>query len=122
MESMRVLIVDDEEELVQTLVERLTLRNIEAKGVISGREALSLLDNTTFDVVLLDVKMPEIGGLKVIKEIKGKFPNLEVVLLTGHGSEQDAVDGKALGAFDYLMKPFNLDTLIAVLKRAARVD
>ena len=120
MESMRVLVVDDEEELVQTLVERLTLRRIDAHGVTAGKKALSLLEESTFDVVLLDVKMPELGGLKVIEEIKKKYPGLEVVLLTGHGSEQDAMEGKALGAFDYLMKPFDLDTLIEVLRNAAK--
>lgn len=122
MKSMRVLVVDDEEELVQTLVERLNLRNIDAHGVTAGKEALALLKKATFDVVLLDVKMPELGGLKVIKAIKRDYPDLEVVLLTGHGSEQDAVQGKALGAYDYLMKPFQLDTLISVLRRAAKAD
>lgn len=120
MKPLCVLIVDDEEDLVHTLVERLTLRGIDAHGVTTGREALERLETSTFNVVLLDVKMPQVGGLKVIKEIKERMPDLQVVLLTGHGSEQDAKEGKALGAYDYLIKPFNIESLIEVLRKAAR--
>ena len=119
MEPLRVLIVDDEEELVSTLTERLTLRGIQAEGVISGQSALARLDQAQFDVVLLDVKMPGIGGLQVIKEIKSRLPNLQVILLTGHGSDEDADEGMRSGAFDYIMKPFNIASLIEVLHRAA---
>jgi DNA-binding NtrC family response regulator len=119
MEALRVLIVDDEEELVSTLVERLEIRGIHAHGVMAGKEALRCLENKVFDVVLLDVKMPEIGGLQVIQEIKKQWPNLEVILLTGHGSDEDAKKGIELGAFEYIIKPFNLTALIDVLYRAA---
>jgi two-component system response regulator CpxR len=122
MEPLRVLIVDDEEELVSTLVERLDIRRIHAHGVTTGREALACLQDQVFDVVLLDVKMPEIGGLEVIKEIKAKLPDLEVILLTGHGSDEDAKKGLELGAFEYIIKPFNLSALIDVLHRAAGRD
>src|SRR4030042_1845076 len=105
MASVRILIVDDEDELVSALVERLNLRGFQAEGVTTGAEALTRLAETPFDVVLLDVKMPELGGLEVIKKIKEERPNLEVILLTGHSSAQDAEKGKMLGAFDYLMKP-----------------
>jgi YesN/AraC family two-component response regulator len=122
MEPLRVLIVDDEEELVSTLVERLDIRRIHAHGVTTGREALACLQDQVFDVVLLDVKMPEIGGLQVIQEIKERLPDLEVILLTGHGSDEDAKKGLELGAFEYIIKPFNLSALIDVLHRAAGRD
>ncbi len=122
MEPLRVLIVDDEEELVSTLVERLEIRGINAHGVTAGKEALACLQDMAFDVVLLDVKMPEIGGLQVIQEIKKQLPDLEVILLTGHGSDEDAKKGLELGAFEYIIKPFNLSALIDALHRAAGRD
>ena len=118
MGALRVLIVDDEEELVSALVERLTLRGFQAKGVTTGADALAYLEGASCDVVLLDVKMPGIGGLEVIKRIKEEQPDLEVVLLTGHSSAQDAERGMTLGAFDYLMKPVKIDDLLRVLLSA----
>ncbi len=118
MGTLRVLVVDDEEELVSALVERLTLRGFQAKGVTNGADALAYLEGAACDVVLLDVKMPGIGGLEVIKRIKEQQPSLEVVLLTGHSSAQDAERGTTLGAFDYLMKPVKIDDLLRVLLSA----
>jgi DNA-binding response OmpR family regulator len=118
MEGLRVLIVDDEEELVSALEERLNLRGFQATGVTTGAEALTYIDTTLCDVVLLDVKMPEIGGLEVIMRIKEKHPKLQVILLTGHGSAQDVAKGMELGAFDYLMKPVDIDVLVRSLLAA----
>lgn len=118
MDGMRVLIVDDEEELVSALVERLNLRGFQATGVVTGDAALSFLEKGECDVVLLDVKMPGLGGLEVIRRIKASRPGLEVVLLTGHGSVKGVEEGMALGAFDYLMKPVKIDNLVRVLAAA----
>jgi len=118
-EALRILIVDDEEELVSALVERLNLRAFQAAGATSGTEALEYLSTTPCDVVLLDVKMPGLGGLELIKRIKQNHPDLEVILLTGHGSKQDADQGMELGAFDYLMKPVKIDDLVRILLEAA---
>lgn len=118
MDPLRVLIVDDEAELVSALEERLNLRGFEASGVTTGVEALSLLAETPFDVVLLDLKMPGLGGLEVIQRIKEERPDLKVILLTGWGSEEDAKKGKELGAFDYLMKPVKIGDLVRVLLAA----
>jgi len=118
MEGLRVLIVDDEEELVSALVERLTLRGFTAHGVTDGSSALSFLEGEACDVVLLDVKMPGLGGLEVIRRIKAKDPHMEVILLTGHGSVKSVEDGMALGAFDYLMKPVKIDNLVRILAAA----
>jgi DNA-binding response OmpR family regulator len=119
MEPLRVLIVDDEDELVSALEERLNLRGFQATGVTTGAEALSYLEETPCDVVLLDVKMPGLGGLEVIKRIKEERPGLQVVLLTGWSSAEDAEKGKELGAYDYLMKPVKIDDLVRVLLAAA---
>ncbi|MFH1764308.1 MAG: response regulator [Gemmatimonadota bacterium] len=118
MNALRVLIVDDEEELVSALAERLNLRGFAARGVTTGAEALSVLEGREFDVVLLDVKMPGLGGIEVIRRIKGLRPELEVILLTGHGSVKSIEEGMALGAFDYLMKPVKIDSLVQILTAA----
>ena len=118
MEGLRVLIVDDEEELVSALVERLKLRGFAAHGVTDGSAALEFLEEEACDVVLLDVKMPGLGGLEVIRRIKTGDPHLEVILLTGHGSVKSVEDGMALGAFDYLMKPVKIDNLVRILAAA----
>ncbi|MBT3221751.1 MAG: response regulator [Proteobacteria bacterium] len=120
MDHLHVLIVDDEEELVDALVERLELRGIDAHGVNSGKEALQHIRQHSYDVVLLDVKMPDGGGLAVIREIKQIQPSLQVVLLTGHTCSQDAQEGMRLGAFEYLMKPVKLQNLMEVLRAAAK--
>ncbi|MGD8727972.1 MAG: response regulator [Gemmatimonadales bacterium] len=118
-EALRILIVDDEEELVSALVERLNLRAFQAAGVTSGSAALEYLASSPCDVVLLDVKMPGLGGLDLIRRIKSDHPDLEVILLTGHGSKQDADQGMEFGAFDYLMKPVKIDNLVRILLEAA---
>ena len=119
MDPLRVLVVDDEDDLVQALVERLELRGIEARGVTRGREALRLVDESRYDVVLLDVKMPGLSGLQVIRTMKEKWPDIQVVLLTGHGSAQDAEEGMEIGAFDYVMKPVRIDKLLKILRAAS---
>jgi two-component system OmpR family response regulator len=118
MDTLRVLIVDDEEELVSALVERLQLRGFDARGVTTGAEALADLETNACDVVVLDVKMPGLGGLEVIKRIKRERPELEVVLLTGHGSSGSVEEGMEAGAFEYLMKPVKIDDLARILRSA----
>jgi two-component system OmpR family response regulator len=118
MEALHVLIVDDETELVSALKERLALRGFVTEGVTTGQDALDFLDAEPCDVVLLDVKMPGLGGLEVIRRIKHRHPHLEVILLTGHGSEQSVEEGMSLGAFDYLMKPVKIDNLVNIISAA----
>ena len=119
MEPVRVLIVDDEPQFVDAVVERLRLRGFDADGLTSGHEALELLGQESYDVVLLAVKMPGIGGLEVIRKIKENWPSLQVVLLTGHGSLQDVEKGMELGAFRYQMKPVNIDDLVSIIRAAS---
>lgn len=120
MKPLKVLFVDDEVELVQALVERLELRGIDAEGVTTGRQALLRIEEQAYDVVLLDVKMPGIGGLEALKTIRQLRPEMKVILLTGHGSAQDAEEGMQLGAHDYIMKPIKIDRLIELLEEAAK--
>jgi DNA-binding NtrC family response regulator len=122
MDDVRVLFVDDEEELVSAVVERLELRGIAAQGATSGRDALELLERESFDVVVLDVKMPGLGGLEVVRQINRRHPGTKVVLMTGHGSVEDSERGQQLGAIAYLQKPVDLDTLIDIVRSAARED
>jgi DNA-binding NtrC family response regulator len=118
MSTLRVLVVDDEQELVGALVERLQLRRIEARGVTSAKTALEVMAQQSFDVVLLDIKMPGMGGVELAKIVKSRWPELQVVLLTGHGSHDDAEEGLRVGAFQYLMKPVSIEELIEVLHDA----
>ncbi len=118
MGDLRVLVVDDEEELVSTLVERLTLRGIDAEGATNGASALDRIREKDFDVVVLDVKMPKIGGLEVMREIRAKSPGVQIILLTGRGSEKESEIGLKEGAFAYILKPFEIEGLISKMKEA----
>jgi DNA-binding NtrC family response regulator len=119
MQHLRLMFVDDEDELVSALVERLELRGIDAVGVTSGDEALQHLRDEHFDVVIVDVKMPGIGGLEVLRTISRRHPDVKVILLTGHGSAEDTEIGRRLGAVAYLQKPVDLDDLLTTIEQAA---
>lgn len=120
MENLSVLLVDDEEDFLRTIVKRLLKRGIVAQGVSRGEEALTLLAEEPRDVVVLDVKMPGMGGLEVLKHIKAQWPTTEVIMLTGHASVDAAMEGMDHGAFDYLMKPADLEDLLYKLEDAYR--
>ena len=122
METFRVLIVDDETDFLETIVNRLLKRNIDATGVPSGENALSLMKEQKFDVVLLDIKMPGgMDGIEILREIKKIQPSTEVILLTGHASIETSIEGMKSGAFDYLIKPVKfaelLEKLIAAFEK-----
>ena len=112
METIQVMLVDDEVEFLETLIKRMKKRNVDITGVKSGEEALIALEQNQVDVVILDVRMPGMDGIETLKEIKRKHPLIEVIMLTGHASVEVAVQGMELGAFDYLMKPMNIDELL----------
>ena len=118
MEGWKVLLVDDEKEFVSTLAERLRLRGIQAEEAGGGEEALRLIAHSAPQVVVLDVMMPGMGGLEVLQRVKSTHPNIEVILLTGIGSTKEGVEGMRLGAFDFLMKPLQIEELIEKIKAA----
>ncbi len=121
MAPLRVLLIDDEEELVFTLVERLMLRGIEVDGVTSGAEAIGRVQGKEFDVVVLDMKMPGLGGLEVMRRIRREQPGVKFILMTGRGSPEEGEEGMQEGAFAYLLKPVNIEDLTKKMMEAVRV-
>ncbi|MBU1276403.1 MAG: response regulator [Proteobacteria bacterium] len=118
MSPFKVLVVDDERDFLESLVRRLQRRSVDAAGVTSGEAALEHLERQRADVVVLDVKMPGMNGIDVLRRIKQLYPEVEVILLTGHASVESGVEGLALQAFDYLIKPVKLDELIERIMEA----
>lgn len=118
MKKIKLLLVDDEAEFLDTLVDRLDLRELKTDVAYNGKEALSAVEEEEPDVIVLDVKMPEMDGIEVLRRIKKAYPHVEVIILTGHGSEQDEERARELGAFDYLRKPADLETLLGRIRNA----
>jgi len=117
---MRILLVDDEQELVSTLAERLSMRGIEADWVGSADEALKQVETQQYDLAVLDVKMPKMGGIRLKQILDDKYPNMKFIFLTGHGSESDFQQGTSeFGVTDYLVKPVKIEVLIEKIKAAA---
>lgn len=117
--STSVLLVDDEVPFVEAVTRRLTRRKLSISTAFSGMEALEVLrTQNTCDVVILDVKMPGMDGIETLREIKKEYPLVEVIMLTGHATVESAIEGMKLGAFDYLMKPCDIDQLMAKVKEA----
>lgn len=114
----RILIVDDEKDFVEMLALRLVEAGERISKAYSGRECMEALDKEEIDVVLLDIKMPGMDGIETLREIKRKYPLTEVIMLTGHGSTETAVEGMKLGAYDYLLKPADFNDLISKLNGA----
>ncbi|MCD4721991.1 MAG: response regulator [Desulfobacula sp.] len=115
---INILLVDDEKGYVNVLFNRLSKRSIHATKAYSGTEAIQILRKNDFDVVVLDLKMEDMGGIEVLKIMKKMVPDLPVIILTGHGSQEAAREGISLGAFDYLTKPCELVELIDKIKQA----
>jgi DNA-binding NtrC family response regulator len=120
LNGCKVLIVDDEADFLDTLIKRLRRRRIDVRAAESAGEALTILESEPMDVVVLDVRMPQMDGIRLLERIKARYPGIEVIMLTGHASLEAAVEGMGLGAFDYLMKPVDIDELIYKLQDAYR--
>lgn len=120
MEPIKVLIVDDEVEFLETVVKRLRKRNLTVNGVTSGEAALEQLKTDPVDVIVLDVKMRGMSGLDTLREIRQKHNRAEVIMLTGHAGVEAAIEGMNIGAFDYLMKPTQIDELVYKIEDAYR--
>ena len=115
---VKILIVDDEKDFVEMFSLRLTRQGEKISAAYSGQEALDLLEKTVIDVVILDIRMPGMDGIETLKKIKAGYPLVEVILLTGHGSTETAVEGMKEGAFDYLMKPADFEDISTKLTNA----
>jgi DNA-binding NtrC family response regulator len=114
----RLLIVDDEEQFVEALSERLSMRDYDVTSSLTGEDAIEKIKNYNFDVVILDVRLPGIDGTDVLREIKNLKPLTEVIMLTGHGTVEMAIEGMKLGAFDFLIKPCETEDLTAKIDKA----
>lgn len=116
---IKLLLVDDEEAYVRILAKRLTRRNFEVTTAFSGVQGIQAARKEDFDVAVLDLKMEDVDGIEVLKVFKRMAPAMEVIMLTGHGSEQAAREGIQFGAFDYLTKPCELEDLIVKINEAS---
>ena len=122
--GIRILLVDDEEAFVDTLAMRLRMRNLKVDAVYDGSQALAyLMDQRSEeepDVIVLELKMQDMSGLEVLRRVKKYYPTIEVILLTGHGTDRDADEAKRTGSFDFLKKPVDINTLLTRIQDAYR--
>nr|WP_320192405.1 response regulator [uncultured Desulfobacter sp.] len=116
--SEKVLIIDDEQEFTQALAERMTNRGMDVSTSGSAIEGLKSVEDKSFDVVVLDLQMPEMDGIETLKILKKKKPELQVILLTGHATVEKGIEAMKLGAMDLLEKPADLSTLTEKIKKA----
>ena len=118
MEKIKVLLVDDEEEFVKSLSERLQMRELDSELAFNGEQALQVVQDEVPDVMVLDLRMPGIYGMEVLRRVKKSYPKVQVIILTGHGTDKDEKQARKLGAFAYLQKPVDLDHLVEIMKKA----
>lgn len=119
MNSTRIIIVDDEIDLLELIVKRLKRKGFYVDGVPSAEEALQLLKMNDYDVAIYDIRLPQMDGITLLKETKQKYPQIEALMLTGHGTIETAIEAMKLGAFDYLTKPYNLAELELTIAKAS---
>lgn len=119
--KIKVLLVDDEKEFVETLAERLELRGFDIKTCFSGDDALKLVQEDDFDVIVLDVLMPGKDGIETLRNIKALKPLIYIIMLTGHATVETAIEGMKLGAYDYLVKPAETDDLLEKITNAHKL-
>jgi DNA-binding NtrC family response regulator len=110
--------VDDEEDFVRTMAERMEMREVGSEVALSGQQALQMLEQEIPDVMVLDLRMPGIDGMEVLRRVKKTYPQLEVIIMTGHGSDTDEEEARRLGAFDYLRKPVDINDLMETIRKA----
>jgi DNA-binding response OmpR family regulator len=118
MAEMKVLLVDDEETFVKTLSERLKMRDLKSDTVFDGSQAIDFVNENEPDVMVLDLKMPGIDGMEVLRRVKKMYPNIQVIILTGHGTDRDEDESRRLGVYDYLKKPVDIEVLVGRIKAA----
>ena len=116
MKKIKILLIDDEIEFTSTLAERLELRGFDAKTTDNGESGIELIRNELFDIAIIDLMMPGISGLETLKQVKTFNTKLPVILLTGHGSTKEGMEGIRIGADDYLMKPLDINDLLEKIR------
>ena len=118
MKDIKVLLVDDEQKFVEALSERLHMRDLVNETAYDGEQALDFVDDKEPDVMILDLKMPGIDGMEVLRRVTKKFPKMQVIILTGHGTDRDEEESRRLGVFDYLKKPVDIEVLVSRIMAA----
>lgn len=116
--GLNVLFVDDEEDFVRTMAERMEMREVGSDVALDGTQALQMLENDIPDVMVLDLRMPGLDGMEVLRRVKTAYPQVEVIIMTGHGSKNDEEEAMRLGAFDYLRKPVDINDLMEIIRKA----
>lgn len=114
----KILFIDDEQDFLEVMSERMTARNMKVSTASSAKEGLAIAAEGSFDAVILDLAMPEMNGIEVLKVLKEKNPDLEVILLTGHATVKDGIEAMKLGALDLLEKPADINTLTEKIQAA----
>ena len=120
MRKIRLLLVDDEADYVRTMAERMEMRDVGSRVALSGEEALRMVDEDTPDVMILDLRMPGIDGMQVLERVRRTHPHVQVIILTGHGSDREEREARRLGAFEYLQKPADTARLLSTVRSAWR--
>ena len=118
MKDIRILLVDDEEEFVRALSERLQLRDLSSRTAFSGDQAMAFVGEAAPDIVVLDLAMPGTSGMEVLRLLKRRHPAVQVLVLTGHGNDLDEAEARAIGVFDWLRKPVDIEVLVARIRAA----
>ena len=114
----KILLVDDEKDFLETLSQRIAIRGIEVSSTTSAKRAIEKVAEESYDAIILDLQMPEMDGLEVLKTIKKNNPELQIIVLTGHATVKKAIEAMKLGALDLIEKPVDLDTLMEKIKKA----
>ena len=118
-EEIKILLVDDEKQFVDTLAERLAMRGFSARGAYDGPQALKAVEEPT-DVIVLDLRMPGMDGFEVLRSVKKSNPQVQVIILTGHGGDAEEQTAYRMGAYNFLKKPMDIDELLNSIRMAYR--
>ena len=116
--AIKVMLIDDEVAFANTLAQRLRMRDLKVDTAYDGEQALSKLKQAEPDIIVLDLKMPGMHGMEVLKEIKKTYPDIQVIVLSGHGTDKDEEEARRLGGFDFLKKPADIDHLEHKIRKA----
>ncbi len=120
MKDIRILLVDDEEEFVRALSERLQLRDLSSRTAFSGDQAMQFVGDAAPDIMVLDLAMPGTGGMDVLRLVRQRYPDIQVIMLTGHGNDLDEAEARSIGVFDWLQKPVDIEVLVDRIRAAYR--
>lgn len=120
MDDIRILLVDDEEEFVKALSERLSLRDLSSHTAFSGEQAMRFVGDSAPHIMVLDLKMPGMDGMQVLRLVKKRYPDIQVIVLTGHGNDLDEAEARSIGIFDWLRKPVDVELLVSRIRAAYR--